>query len=163
MNALEHVVTDLALITATEQKLAAVKAERKAALAAELSRGTVYAYDGLGTDEDNQLGYATVPKPTQPKPVVSIDDESVVIPWAVEEFGDGVITTRLTEQGRTSIMEAAKAGTQIPGVTVTVPEKRPGTPRFVPSKRVAELVQGMVDRGVLDVRTVLELPLGGQQ
>lgn len=163
MNALERVVQDLALITATEQKLAAVKAERKATLAQELSRGTVYAYDGLGTDEENQLGYATVPKPTQPKPVVSIDDEAVVIPWALEQFGDGVITTRLTEQGRSSVVEAAKAGVEVPGVSVTVPEKRPGTPRFVPSKRVAELVQSMVDRGELDVRTVLELPVGGRQ
>lgn len=153
MSDVEQIVKDLAAITAVKKILADAEKERKAALQEQLQRGTVYAFTG-----EQELGYASVPKPSQPKPVVSVEDESQMLAWMVDEFGDSAVETvvRLTEQGRKSLEACALKG-DIPGVAVTVPEPRPATPRFVPAKDVVELVRGMVQRGELSFTTLLEI------
>lgn len=155
---LEDCVTRLATLAAIKKLLVEAEGAQKSFLAAELTRGTVYAFDG----DENQLGYATVPKPTQPKPVVTIDDEAAVLPWAVEMFGDSAMSMRLTEQGRKSVTEFVLAlhekGAELQaGVTVTVPEPRDPTPRFTPDKNIVELIRAAVQRGEIDYSTVLEL------
>lgn len=154
MSDVEQIVKDLAAITAAKKILADAEKERKAALQEQLSRGTVYAFTG-----DQELGYASVPKPSQPKAVVEIVDESEALAWMVEEFGDGAVETvvRLTEQGRKSLEMCALTNGPVPGVTVTVPEPRPATPRFVPAKNVVELVQGMAQRGEFSFTSLLEI------
>lgn len=153
MSDVEQIVKDLAAITAMEKLLADAKRTAKDALQAQLSRGTVYAFTG-----DQELGYASIPKPSQPKPVIQIVDEAEAFAWMVDEFGEDVIETRvqLTEQGRKSFESAALNGS-VPGVEVTVPEPRPATPRFVPAKNVVELVRGMAERGELSFTTLLEI------
>lgn len=153
MSDVEQIVRDLAAIAAVEKILNAAKKDRKDALQAQLSRGTVYAYAG-----EDELGYASVPKPVQPKAVVTVVDEAQMLAWMVEEFGDSAIETvvRLTEQGRKSL-EACALNGPVPGVTVTVSEPRPSSPRFVPAKNVVELVQGMAQRGELSIDTLLEI------
>lgn len=111
MSDIETTVRNLAAIAAAKKLLAEAEAREKAALAGQITRGTAYAYTAAGVE----LGYATVPKPTQPKPVVTITDEAQVFPWLVETFGPDVIEERvvLTEQGRASldayVLEAHKA------------------------------------------------------
>lgn len=153
MSDVEQIVKNLATITAVEKILTDAKKAAKDALQAQLSRGTVYAYSG-----DDELGYASVPKPSQPKPQVVVEDEAQMLAWMVDEFGDGIIETRvqLTEQGRKSLELRAVKET-IPGVAVTIPEPRPASPRFTPSKNVVALVQGMVQRGELSVTHLLEI------
>lgn len=164
----EEIVQDLAMIAAVKKIVADAETSLKEELQSELRRGTVYAYD----DNGEQLGFASVPKPSQPKPQVEIADEARVLPWAVEMFGESAMTFRLTEQGRKSVIayalgehEAAGEPTkfdQVEGVTVTVPDAKPATPRFTPDKKVVTLVQGMVQRGKLSLASVLELPGGAQ-
>jgi len=155
MSDVEQLVRDLAAIAAVEKLLAEAKKSTKAALQEQLQRGTVYAYSG-----DDELGYASVPKPSQPKPVIEIVDEAEAFAWMVDEFGEGSVETKvqLTEQGRKSLEAYAGAGgVEVPGVQVTVPEPRPATPRFVPAKNVVELVQGMVQRGEFSFASLLEI------
>ncbi|NCL73726.1 hypothetical protein [Rhodococcus sp. YH1] len=164
---LEAIVTKLALVAALKNKLADVEKTAKAELAANLTRGTVYAFDGIDDTDTHQLGYASVPKPTQPKPVVEIDDEARVLPWAIDEFGDSAATYRLTEQGLASVKARALAAHkaagsperfEFDGVVVTVPAPRPSTPRFTASKNVDALVEDMVRTGRLNITDVLALP-----
>lgn len=167
MTDIETTVRNLATIAAAKKLLAEAEAREKAALASQVTRGTNYAYTTAG----EELGYATVPKPTQPKPNVTITDESQLFPWLVEEFGPEVIEQRvvLTEQGRKSfeayMLEAHKAaGSEtffdMPGASVSVPPTRDPAPRFTPAKNVVELVRGMAARGELDLSEVLALAGG---
>ncbi|MGX7727564.1 hypothetical protein [Rhodococcus sp. 5G237] len=153
MSDVEQIVRDLAAITAMEKLLADAKRTAKDALQSQLSRGTVYAFTG-----DQELGYASIPKPSQPKPQIQIVDEAETFAWMVDEFGEDVIETRvqLTEQGRKSLEARLQKG-PVPGVTVVTPEPRPATPRFVPAKNVVELVRGMAERGELSFTTLLEI------
>ena len=163
MSDIEQIVKDLAAIAAVKKLVADAEKTAKSALQDQLQRGTVYAFvDG------NELGCANVPKPSQPKPVVQVVDEALAFGWMVDEFGEGSVETvvRLTEQGRKSLelavlSEHAKAGSPSEfsheGVTVTVPEPRPATPRFTPAKNVVELVQRMVQRGDLSIAGLLEI------
>lgn len=170
MSDIETTVRNLAAIAAAKELLAEAEAREKAALAGQITRGTAYAYTAAGVE----LGYATVPKPTQPKPVVTITDEAQVFPWLVETFGPGVIEERvvLTEQGRASldayVLEAHKAaGSEdyfdLPGVSVSVPPARDPAPRFMPAKNVVELVRGMAAAGELNLGAVLALEGGGDR
>lgn len=89
------------------------------------------------------LGYLSVPKPSQPAP--RIVDETLAMSWLLEQFGEaGMVEMRLTEQGRKTIVEAAKRG-DVPGVET--PEPVPASPRWTPAKNVVELVQAMARRG----------------
>lgn len=163
MSDIEQIVKDLAAIAAVKKLVADAEKTAKSALQDQLQRGTVYAFvDG------QELGCANVPKPSQPRPVVQVVDESLAFCWMVEEFGEGSVETvvRLTEQGRKSLelavlSEHAKAGSPSEfsheGVTVTVPDLRPSTPRFTPAKNVVELVQAMVRRGDLSIAGLLEI------
>ena len=168
MSDIETTVRNLAVIAAAKKMLAEAEAREKAALASQVTRGTNYAYTATG----EELGYATVPKPTQPKPVVTITDEAQLFPWLVEACGPEVIEGRvvLTEQGRASleayVLEAHKAaGSEdyfdLPGVSVSVPPAKDPAPRFTPSKRVVELVRVMVAAGELKLGEVLALEGGG--
>lgn len=159
---IESIVTDLAAIAAVKKIVGNAEDAKKAELQSELPRGTVYAY----ADEAKtvQLGYASVPKPTQPKPTVEIEDEARVLPWAIDMFGDSVASFQLTEQGRRSVIEYALADHKsagsppvfdgVDGVVVRVPGPRPATPRFTPEKNVVELVQGMVRDGRLSLSAI---------
>jgi len=169
MSAIETTVRNLAAIAAAKKLLAEAEAREKAALTGQIARGTAYAYTASGAE----LGYATVPKPTKPKPVVTITDEAQVFPWLVETFGPEVIEERvvLTDQGRASleayVLEAHKAaGSEdyfdLPGVSVSVPPAKAPTPRFTPAKNVVELVRGMAAAGELNLGEVLALEGGAQ-
>ncbi|MFD7046109.1 hypothetical protein, partial [Rhodococcus jostii] len=167
----EAIVRDLAKITAAEQILSAAKATLKDRLQKELRQGTVYAFDYSGEGMDPiQLGYATIPKPSQPSPQVEIDDEARVLVWAVEMFGESAMTVRLTEQGRMSVIayaldQHAAAGKPavfagVDGVIVRVPASRPAAPRFTPAKNVVELIRGMVARGALSFADLIAIEEG---
>lgn len=169
MSEIDAVVRDLAAIAAAEKLLAEAKANAKARLSEHLARGTVYAY----TADRQELGYATVPKPSKPKPNIVVTDEAQVFPWLIDQFGPEVIetTVRLTEQGRKSLeayVLAAHEGAgsedyfDLPGVSVTVPPVKDPVPRFTPAKNVVELVQGMVRSGELSLTEVLALEGGVQ-
>ncbi|MFC9768919.1 hypothetical protein [Rhodococcus jostii] len=167
----EAIVRDLAKCAAAEQILTAAKATLKARLQQELRQGTVYAFDYPGEGMDPiQLGYATIPKPSHPKPQVEIDDEARVLVWAVEMFGESAMTVRLTEQGRASVIAyaldrhaadgkpAVFAG--VDGVIVRLPQARPAAPRFTPAKNVVELVRGMVARGAMSFADLIAIEEG---
>ncbi len=128
-----------------------------------MSRGTVYAFAG-----EQELGYASVPKPSKQKPSIDVVNEAELFAWMVDQFGDEVIETkvRLTEQGLRSLFSHVESAIALaepfeptlpPGVEVTTPEPRPATPRFVPAKNVVELVRGMAQRGEFSFTSLLEI------
>lgn len=167
MTDIDTTVRNLAAIAAAKQLLAKAEAAAKAELSAALKRGTVYAHTAGG----EELGYATVPKPTKPKPSIDVVNEEELFAWMVDQFGDEVIETkvRLTEQGLRSLfthIESAIAlaepfePTLPPGVEVSIPPAKVPTPRFTPAKNVVELVQGMYFRGELDLDAVLAIEGG---
>ncbi|WP_432679396.1 hypothetical protein ACRAJ3_11585 [Rhodococcus pyridinivorans] len=167
MSEISSAVRNLAAIAAAKQLLAKAEAAAKAELSAELKRGTVYAHTAGG----EELGYATVPKPSKPKPSIVITDEAQAYALAVDLFGEDVVEQRieLTEQGRKSfeayVLEAhEQAGSEgyfdLPGVAVSVPPAKVPTPRFTPAKNVVELVRGMAQRGELNLSEVLALEGG---
>lgn len=147
---MQQVVRDLAVVTACEQLLAKRKAELKAQFGAV--RTTVYANTVPGDVLSDELGRVTVPKPRQPSP--TIVDESQAIAWAVEKFGEGSVTVRLSDQGRADVIAAAKKGADVPGVEI--PNPRPSSPAFTPAKNVVELVHQMFAAGSL---TAADLPI----
>lgn len=148
----ESRVRDLAVCAAMKQVIERRERELKADIAT-LRRGTIYAYDG-----DHELGYVSVPKPSQPSP--RIEDEAAAVGWAVEQFGEGAMCVRLSDTGRRDVIEAAKKGTEVPGVEI--PEPRPATPRFTPAKDVRERIAVMVAEGRLTAADLpaLEVPCG---
>jgi hypothetical protein len=166
MNDLNITVRNLAAIAAAKKLLDEAEAREKSALKSQLKKGSAYAY----TAADEELGYANV-KRLNPKPIITITDESQVFAWMVEKFGSECIEQRveLTEQGRKSfeayVLEAHKAaGSEdyfdLPGVSVSVPP--PGAPiaSFTPAKNIVELVRGMAQRGELNLSEVLALEGG---
>ncbi|AOD23836.1 hypothetical protein IM25_21485 [Rhodococcus sp. p52] len=167
MSEISSAVRNLAAIAAAKQLLAKAEAAAKAELSAELKRGTVYAHTAAG----EELGYATVPKPSKPKPSIEVVNEAELFAWMVDQFGDEVIETKvqLTEQGLRLLwthVESAVAlaepfdATLPPGVEVSIPPAKVPTPRFTPAKNVVELVQGMYFRGELNLSDVLALEGG---
>ena len=134
MTDLSQIVRDLAVITAVRQILDAREKEVKAAARDGLHRGSIAATDGEGAE----LG----------------------LPWVLDNFpgADGTLAEMrwvLTEQGRASVLAAAKSGTVVPGVSV--PDPVPATPSWRPAKDVAALVRGMVARGEVALNAVLEV------
>ncbi|MCB8909019.1 hypothetical protein KUG88_02565 [Rhodococcus rhodochrous] len=169
MNDLNTTIRNLAAIAAAKKLLAEAEAREKAALSSLVVRGTNYAY----TDTGEELGYATVPKPSKPKPTIVITDEAQAYALAVDLFGEDVIEQRieLTEQGRKSfeayiLEEHKRAGSEdyfdLPGVAVSVPPAKDPAPRFTPAKNVVELVRGMAERGALNLSEVLAIEGGGR-
>ncbi|KHJ74677.1 hypothetical protein [Rhodococcus sp. Chr-9] len=167
MSEISSAVRNLAAIAAVKQLLAKAEAAAKAELSAELKRGTVYAHTAAG----EELGYATVPKPSKPKLNIEIFNEAELFAWMVDQFGDEVIETKvqLTEQGWQSLrthVECAVAlaepfdATLPPGVEVSIPPAKTPTPRFTPAKNVVELVQGMYFRGELELDAFLAIEGG---
>lgn len=160
-------VRTLALVAAAKKQLAEVEARAKSTLAAQLRRGTVYAHNAAGVE----LGYATVPKASKPKPHIVITDEAQVFAWLTELFGDGMVETvvQLTEQGRKSfeayVLERYEAEGcpdyfDLPGVAVSSPPVRDPAPRFTPSRNIVDLVQEMTASGELSWTEVLALEGG---
>jgi hypothetical protein len=167
VNDISTTVRNLAAIAAAKKLLADAEAREKAALSSLVIRGTNYAY----TADRQELGYATVPKPSRGKPHVVVTDEAQMLAWMVDEFGEDIVETKvqLTEQGRKSLEEFALAEHEesgspdyfdLPGVSVTVPPAKTPVPRFTPAKNVVELVQGMVRSGELSLTEVLALESG---
>lgn len=167
MNDIDATVRTLAAIAAAEKMLANAKSAAKAELSAALKRGTVYAHTSTG----EELGYATVPKPSKPKPKVLVTEESEAFAWMVEEFGPDMVETRtqLTERGWRSLERYVESMVALadpfdptlpPGVAVIVPPAKDPVPRFTPAKNVVELVQEMARTGQLSWTDVLTLGSG---
>ncbi|KAA0916437.1 hypothetical protein [Dietzia sp. ANT_WB102] len=124
----------------------------------KVSRGTDYIVDDAGR-EIGSLQVARGRKSVS----VAIDDEAAALEWAVDNFGETVIG--LSSAGRSSVIEAAKRGTQVPGVTVTETVGAP-TVRWVPHKPDHEdggadaLVESMLSRGILSLDDALAIEGG---
>ena len=94
---------------------------------------------------------------------VDITDEAAALEWAVDNFGDSVIG--LSASGRSSVIEAAKKGTPVPGVDVVEKVGDPSV-RWVPHKPDHEdggadaLVESMLSRGVLTLDDALAIEEG---
>ncbi|KXT57521.1 hypothetical protein Y710_06980 [Gordonia sp. QH-12] len=133
----------LAILSGLDKQVKAALADAKAEAAKELPRGTIHVFVDADDPMSESLGYLSVPKPSQPSP--QIVDETLAMSWLLETFGeDGMVEMRLSSQGRTTLIEAAKRG-HVPGVEV--PEPKPSSPRWRPSDNVVELVQAMWRRG----------------
>ena len=121
-------------------------------------RGTDYIVD----DEGREIGSLQVAKGRKTTSV-EIVDEAAALEWAVDNFGESVIG--LSAAGRSSVIEAAKRGTPVPGVTVEPTEGAP-TVRWVPHKPDHEdggadaLVESMLARGVLTLDDALAIEGG---
>lgn len=134
------------------------KADKGTYQTEKVGRGTDYILD----DEGREIGSLQVAKGRK---TVSVDivDEGAALEWAVDNFGDSVIG--LSAAGRKSVIEAAKKGTPIPGVTVEPTEGAPSV-RWVPHKPDHEdggadaLVESMLARGVLTLNEALAIEEG---
>lgn len=123
--------------------------------------------DAIGEDgRPVTIGTVSVKRPPgDGKPRIELD-EAVVLPWAVEQFGEDAVEeiVRLRPQYRDSVIAAAKTalanGQPLPpGVTVTKPV--PGAPvvewRRADGIDAAKELAAMARRGVLNINEVLEL------
>lgn len=153
MSELETITRDLAVATALEAVLAERKSTLKARAKELLTRGTVYAY--ADEEASEQLGYLSIPKPSQPKP--RIVDEAAAVGWWFDTFGDDEsgVTLRLSEIGKKSALQAVADGKTVPGIET--PEPRASSPRFVPASDVVELVSAMVRSGRLSLDEVHQI------
>ena len=141
------------------RKIKGQQSTDKAAYQTEkVGRGTDYIVD----DEGREIGSLQVAKGRK-STSVEIVDEAAALEWAVDNFGESVIG--LSAAGRSSVIEAAKRGTQVPGVEKT---ERTGDPtvRWVPHKPDHEdggadaLVESMLARGVLTLNEALAIEEG---
>ena len=149
----------LAVLEWMARKIRGQQAGDKAAYQAEkVGRGTDYILD----DEGREIGSLQVAKGRK-SVTVDITDEAAALEWAVDNFGDSVIG--LSAAGRRSVIEAAKKGTPIPGVTVEPTEGAPSV-RWVPHKPDHEdggadaLIESMLARGVLTLDDALAIEEG---
>lgn len=149
----------LAVLEWMARKIQARQKVEKAAYQAEkVGRGTDYVVD----DEGREVGYLTVKKGTR-RVSVDIYDEESALQWAVDNFGNSVIG--LSAPGRKSVIEAAKKGTQVPGVEVSETVGEP-SPSWTPHKPEHEdggadaLVESMLARGLLTLDDALALEEG---
>lgn len=121
-------------------------------------RGTDYIVD----DEGREIGSLQVAKGRK---TVSVDivDEGAALDWAVDNFGESVIG--LSAAGRSSVIEAAKRGTPVPGVDVVEKVGDPSV-RWVPHKPDHDdggadvLVESMLARGILSLDDALSIEEG---
>lgn len=158
----QELLRTIAAGTAVKQIADEAIAAAKKALQRELPRGTEYLYDSADPETRQELGYATVPKPTQPKPTVSLTEEEV-LPWLLEENEDAVeVRYVIKDWARADLERAAvevhKAGAlQRPGVEVTVSAPRPASARFTPAKNLVPLIRDLWQRGELDLADILSI------
>lgn len=149
----------LAVLEWMARKIQARQKVEKAAYQDEkVGRGTDYIVD----DEGREIGYLTVKKGTR-RVSVDIFDEAAALAWAVDNFGDSVIG--LSAAGRKSVIEAAKKGTDVPGVEVSESVGDP-SPSWTPHKVDHEdggadaLVESMLSRGLLTLDDALAIEEG---
>lgn len=161
MTEVEAAVQRLAAYAAAKKILTAAEAADKDYLLAQKRRRTEYAIDDNG-DEIATVSVKWLNADAQDS--VRIDDESVVLPWLLEQFGDKTVetVTRVTEQGRASAVDFAlrefqKSGELLPGMTVVPAAEKKLSVSVTPVKDIVDRVQGMVNRGVLSVADVLAL------
>ena len=160
MTDVDAAVQSMAYIAALEKKLAARKAEIKASLLGPNKRRTEHAVD----DQGDELAKVIVKwLNANPDPTFSIEDESQVLAWAVEQFGEGSIDVdpRLSAQGRSDLKAAVKrawaAGQLIPGVKISDPAEKVLSVSVTPVPDIADRVQAMVDRGALSLVDLLAI------
>lgn len=162
-----NVTPELRIAVAAEYKKIAAAAESR-------EKATFVAANPIGIktplrDHNNELiGSVQIPESTTRKPSPRIEDESVVMAWAVEQFGPDVVeeipaTVRLTEQGKKSVLAAAESGDEVPGVVMVEPAPSAPYAKWVPKAGAAEKLVDLVAREGLDVAAVLKLPAGGAQ
>lgn len=126
----------------------------------KVGRGTDYIVD----DEGREVGSLQVAKGRK-STSVDITDEAAALEWAVDNFDNSMIG--LSAQGRKSVIEAAKRGTEVPGVEVSETVGDPSV-RWVPHKPDHEdggadvLVESMLSRGVLTLDDALAIEEGDQ-
>lgn len=145
----QHEMQRLSALTWLQEQIAKEITEIKAAVAADVGVGG----RAVARVGDEIVGSLSAPKPSQPRP--RIVDEEAALSWLLEEFGtDGMVVMRPSEQGETTILEAAKRG-PIPGVEV--PEPRPGAPRFTLAAEADELVPAMIRAGHLSTADLLQI------
>lgn len=124
----------------------------------KVGRGTDYILD----DEGREIGSLQVAK-ARKSTSVDVTDEAAALAWAVDNFGDSVIG--LSAAGRKSVIEAAKRGTEVPGVEVSETVGDPSV-RWVPHKPDHEdggadvLVESMLSRGVIGLDDALAIEEG---
>lgn len=161
MSDIEQDARELAAIAAVQTILKTREAAIKARISDTIRRGSVGVHVG-----DVELGTVIMPRPSRTIRV-DIVDADLVLPWVVEDFGDHMVALQLTEQGRSSAVERAKAEhadagspdeyTALPGVRVTAETGPAPTPRFRRATGVdlAGEVRGMVTRGELTLTDLL--------
>ena len=143
----------LAVLSGLEKQVKAALAEAKAEAAQEIPRGTIHVFVDADDPMSESLGCLSVPKPSQPAP--RIVDETLAMSWLLDQFGEeGMVEMRITDQGRTTLVEAAKRG-EVPGMEV--PEPRLSSPRWTPAKNVVELVGAMWLSGRINFEEVMTI------
>lgn len=114
-------------------------------------------------DEGTTLGAVAIAKGSKGSATYTIDEE-LALPWALHEFGEGVVETitRLTSQGRLSVIQAAKdahaKGEELPpGVTRGEPTAGNPSVSWTSNKEVdaGALIASMAQRGVLPLGEIL--------
>lgn len=141
---LEEDAKELVAIAAAKEILADAEKRVRNRIQIALRRGNIKPCTLDNEGHEIELATISVFRTTTPK--ITLHDEHAIFPWAIEEFGDGIVEWRLTEQGRASVTAMVKrkyaaAGspdeyTEIPGVHVGVPKSAQPTLRFAANKDI---------------------------
>lgn len=149
---------NIAALTVLSAEIRAQLDAAKAELGSDVVRGTLVALADPADPTSPPLGSFTMSKPRQGAP--RIVDETLALSWAIEEFGvEGIVEQRLSEQGRKSVLEAAKRG-PVPGVQTPAPGAPVATFRQDADEKAAVL--DLWRRGELKFEATLPT-LGGAQ
>ena len=151
----------LAVLNVLHSRIGKEIAEVKNEVGAEIGRGSATAFATPGDPTSEVLGLLSMSKPRQGAP--RIVDEHAAMTWALDEFGDdpALVEVRLSEQGRKTVIAAAKGGTEVPGVE-TPPLGRP-TVSFRQTAEAEAEIEAMWQRGDLSLGEVLAIEQGGPE
>ena len=145
----------LAILTALVDRIVSDIDSEKKALGAALGRGNQAAFADPDDPTSPELGLLIMPKPRQGSP--KIIDEQAAMNWVLSEFNEdeSLVEVRLSEQGRKSVLAAAKSGIPVPGVA-TPPPSAPA-PSFRQDADAKAAVAAMWASGQITVADVLAI------
>ena len=145
----------LAILTVLVDRIVADIDSEKRALGSAIGRGNQAAFADPTDPTSPELGLLIVPKPRQGAP--RIFDEQAAMNWVLTEFNEdeSLVEVRLSEQGRKSVLAAAKSGIEVPGVAVPPPSAP--APSFRQDAEAKAAVAEMWVRGEINVADVLAI------
>ncbi|WP_341266939.1 hypothetical protein [Gordonia malaquae] len=145
----------LAVLNVLKERIGREIDATKQELGSAIGRGSMTAFATPGDPNSEVLGVLSMSKPRQGAPRI-VDEQDAVV-WVLNAYADdpSLVEVRLTEQGRKTVIAAAKTGRDIPGAEIPPPGKP--TVSFRQTAEAEAEIVAMWERGDLSIADVLEI------